>query len=137
MSEPVRCTYCGGDKFYEGPSGPGATNILCANDECRHWFNSSVTGLDDLHRVEPTVEEKEAKRAEKKAENAKHGDGVYAQGKVLFNDGHPSRDCLLGDTTKEDLLRLSGWMDAAFARTSSNHFEPIEPVGHTLSHQAH
>lgn len=49
-----RCTYCRGTEFYEGPSGGMSTNILCANPECRHWFNYiPILGrLDDLNRVE-------------------------------------------------------------------------------------
>jgi hypothetical protein len=46
-----RCTYCGGVDFYEGPSGGMSTNILCANDQCRHKFNCTpmLRQLDDLH----------------------------------------------------------------------------------------
>jgi len=56
----VKCTYCGGDKFHEGPSGGMSTNILCANPDCRHWFNyhGGILPMDDLHRVEPAPEEK-------------------------------------------------------------------------------
>jgi hypothetical protein len=48
------CTYCGGTKFYEGPSGGLSTNILCANKDCRHWFNwhCGIIPMDDLNRVE-------------------------------------------------------------------------------------
>jgi hypothetical protein len=57
-STPVKCTYCGGTKFFEGPSGGMSTNILCANDKCRHWFNWTpfINVLDDLKRVEPERE---------------------------------------------------------------------------------
>jgi hypothetical protein len=53
----VKCPYCKGTKFFEGPQGGMSTNILCANNECRHWFNYTPmpTGeylLDDLNRVE-------------------------------------------------------------------------------------
>lgn len=53
---PITCTYCRGTKFFEGTS----TNILCANPECRHWFNyhGGVLPMDDLHRVEPSDAEK-------------------------------------------------------------------------------
>lgn len=51
---PLTCTYCGGTKFYEGPSGGANTNIVCADPDCRHWFNDDpVHGLVDLHKVEP------------------------------------------------------------------------------------
>jgi len=52
----MKCKYCGGTKFYEGPSGGLATNVLCANPKCRHWFNylpEPIDRLDDLNRVEP------------------------------------------------------------------------------------
>ncbi len=38
------CPNCGGDQWYEGPSGGMATNIKCAN--CGIWFNSTPFGLD-------------------------------------------------------------------------------------------
>lgn len=57
-SDVVRCTYCGGTEFYEGPSGGMSTNILCAKVTCRHWFNyQGPFGLDDLNRVEPLTGE--------------------------------------------------------------------------------
>ena len=55
-----RCSYCGGTNFYEGPSGGVGTNILCANSECRHWFNWTPNErLDDLGRIEPDESEDE------------------------------------------------------------------------------
>ena len=52
--EGLVCTYCGGTKWYEGPSGGMCINILCANPECRHWFNDTgYFGLQDLERIEP------------------------------------------------------------------------------------
>lgn len=56
----VKCSYCGGTKFFEGPSGGMSTNILCANPDCRHWFNyhGGILPMDDLHRIEPSAEEK-------------------------------------------------------------------------------
>ena len=57
---PITCTYCQGTKFFEGPSGGMSTNILCANPDCRHWFNyhQGILPMDDLHRVEPSDAEK-------------------------------------------------------------------------------
>ena len=56
----MKCPYCEGSEFYEGPSGGLSTNILCANPSCRHWFNSNpLTGLEDLNRIEPSKKEKE------------------------------------------------------------------------------
>lgn len=59
----MKCTYCGGTKFFEGPSGGMSTNILCANPECRHWFNyhQGILPMDDLHRIEPSEAEKAVK----------------------------------------------------------------------------
>lgn len=67
-SQPT-CTYCGGTKFYQGPSGGISTNILCANKDCRHRFNwhSGIIPMDDLHRVEPTADEAATARAAIKA----------------------------------------------------------------------
>lgn len=63
-AEPCRCTYCGGTKFHKGPSGGVSTNILCANPDCRHWFNyhQGILPMDDLHRVEPSEAEKKTER---------------------------------------------------------------------------
>lgn len=58
QQKPLCCTYCDGTDFYEGPSGGMSVNILCANRDCRHWFNfagyvDKVIMFDDLHRVQP------------------------------------------------------------------------------------
>lgn len=60
-SQQLQCLYCHGTSFYEGPSGGMSTNILCANNECRHWFNYTalINKLDDLNRVEPPRTPKE------------------------------------------------------------------------------
>lgn len=52
------CTYCGSAVFIDGPRGGKSTNILCANNNCRHWFNYTPLPdgkfvLDDLHKAEP------------------------------------------------------------------------------------
>jgi hypothetical protein len=52
----VRCKYCNGTSFYEGPYGGLAMNILCANKDCRHWFNYWTYPFErmyDLNRIEP------------------------------------------------------------------------------------
>lgn len=63
------CIYCEGTDFYEGPSGGLSTNILCANKNCRHWFNVTPFGLEDLHKVEPDqlakIEVEELRRTKK------------------------------------------------------------------------
>ena len=61
--DQLRCTYCGGTEFLEGPSGGMSTNVLCANKACRHWFNwtgDPIFRLDDLNRVEPTEEQRKS-----------------------------------------------------------------------------
>lgn len=65
----AKCTYCGGTEFYEGPSGGMSQNILCANPDCRHWFNwhGGILPMDDLHRVEPTAADKEQEAAARKS----------------------------------------------------------------------
>lgn len=87
------CTYCGGTKWFEGPSGGMSTNILCANPHCRHWFNYTPPPLDlfdDLKRVEPTAEEKANLQSDKRitveAERLTRymiGRKAFAEGKVL------------------------------------------------------
>ena len=55
MPSHLVCIYCGGDKFYKGPKGGSLTNILCANDKCRHWFSYSdgIFPMEDLNRIQP------------------------------------------------------------------------------------
>jgi hypothetical protein len=53
VSDGFKCTYCGGEKFYEGPSGGMAVNIICTNPTCRHMFNDmGPFGVDDLNKVD-------------------------------------------------------------------------------------
>jgi hypothetical protein len=116
-SNMTTCTYCGGTKWYEGPSGGAATNILCANEKCRHWFNISPFGLDDLKRVEPTAEEKTKAQSDARAvaDNARLK--CYNEGRAFYQAGKSTRDCinilyggyaLAGD----DALRMCGFIDA-------------------------
>lgn len=86
----LKCTYCGGTKFFEGPSGGMSTNILCANEKCRHWFNATPFGLDDLNKVEPTADEEARKRAELKAEADAARLVRYNEGRTAFLDGKPA-----------------------------------------------
>lgn len=49
----LKCSYCGGTEFFEGPSGGLSVNILCANKACSHWFNwGPGMFFDDLNKVE-------------------------------------------------------------------------------------
>lgn len=116
---PIRCPYCGGDKFIEGPSGGMSINILCANKECRHWFNyhGGIMSMDDLKRVEPTEAEKEAekrdheqKKREDQAERFNSGMERYRQGSsaisMLVNPNYAR------GADAENVERLLGFIDA-------------------------
>ena len=119
------CTYCGGTEFYEGPSGGMATNILCANPECRHWFNHIMGRLDDLNSQEPSDEEKAQEREDRK-DTINLGDPrmlvkkdvIYQEGCTLFKNGEKAIDCLQESkrvgvfAAYSDILRLSGYIDA-------------------------
>lgn len=119
------CSYCGGTEFLEGPSGGLSVNVLCANKECRHWFNYALGNLDDLNKVEPSDEEK--------AQAAKDRDGtmnlgeprmlvkldvIYQEGRELFQHGKSARDCLQEGpyggygAAQSNMLRLTGFIDA-------------------------
>lgn len=67
----LRCTYCGCTEFYGGAGAGFCANLLCANEECRHWFNATPSGpryrLEDLNRVDPPDEKTKAHFAEKEA----------------------------------------------------------------------
>lgn len=115
----VTCSYCGGEKFYEGPSGGMSTNILCANKDCRHWFNYSPVGVEDLKRIEPTVDEKvaAAKKAEVDAYNWRQK--TWQEGVMLFQQGKNALSCVSPDPNNagyrprgDDIVRLAGWLDA-------------------------
>jgi hypothetical protein len=119
MSETaMKCTYCGGTKFYEGPSGGMSTNVLCANEKCRHWFNATPFGLDDLKRVEPTEQEKTAEETKRRAETDAQRLAWYKEGRKLFDDGKSARDCVqttanyTAPLSHSDVQRLCGFMDA-------------------------
>lgn len=109
----MKCTYCGGTKFLEGPSGGGSINILCANYQCRHWFNEmGPFGLQDLHCIEPTDEEKIVNRQALKTAKEQSHLALYQSGKDLFTTGNPARSCISEDGTEMSVLRLAGWLDA-------------------------
>jgi hypothetical protein len=115
-----KCTYCGGTDFFEGPSGGMSTNVLCANEKCRHWFNYTpvLETLDDLKRVEPTKEEKTTAEARRRAESDAKRLEHYRAGRELFEQGKSARDCIQTAAnytvpiTHSDVQRLCGFMDA-------------------------
>lgn len=117
----IKCTYCGGTEFLEGPSGGMSTNVLCANKECRHWFNYTelLNQLEDLNRVEPTPEGRlEKERARRQAELSEEAQ-QYEQGIQLFRAGRSARDCIQDAPygpcaeVRSNVLRLTGWVDAS------------------------
>jgi hypothetical protein len=115
----LKCTYCGGTEFYEGPSGGMSTNVLCANPKCRHWFNATpaLDLLEDLKRVEPTAAEKEQETAKRKAEADAGSLALYKEGADLFRAGKSARACLIDPTygpvaeRRENITRLCGFID--------------------------
>jgi len=118
----MKCTYCGGTEFYEGPSGGLSTNILCANEKCRHWFNymGVIDKLEDLNRVEPTDEEREAERIAKQAERDAAPDKFYEEGAEIYRKGGSAKECLESapdwhGVNGSDLYRLAGFVDALSA----------------------
>lgn len=118
----MKCTYCGGTKFLEGPSGGMSTNVLCANPECRHWFNSSPFSFDDLHRIEPTDEEKTEAARKKVDEESAVTLATYRDGADLYRQGEKSLACLKDQTygpaaeVRSNVIRLCGWLDASQGR---------------------
>lgn len=95
-------------------------NILCANPTCRHWFNwtAPLGMLDDLHRVEPTDEERVELRKqavlERRAIHAKpyeEGRGIYKAGLSAWTCMQDQTDNMYNITTQADLFRLVGWLD--------------------------
>lgn len=118
---PLICPYCGGDKFREGPSGGMSTNILCANPDCRHWFNyhGGILPMDDLKRVEPTEAEKEAeKRKHDKAKDEAFATRIR-QGYDFFKQYGSTTVMRLAQQERgftyprhEQIDQLCGFMDA-------------------------
>lgn len=81
----MKCLYCKGTEFYEGPSGGLSINVLCANPECRHWFNYNLlTELEDLHRVEPTKEEKQQVKTDQITKMKHDQNERFEEGKIAF-----------------------------------------------------
>lgn len=115
----MKCTYCGGTKFYEGPSGGMAVNVLCANPKCRHWFNDMGSlGFDDLYMVEPTEEEKDTEKEQQKQSKIEHEKSLHDEGFSYYKTGDAfslvtSDNYQAGEyIIKDNIFRLSGWLDA-------------------------
>jgi hypothetical protein len=105
-TERLHCSYCDGTEFYRGPSSIGAVNLLCANPECRHWFNHTFSGrLDDLSRVEPTVDEREEIKKRSDIQRLDFYKSIGAIGAAIYRDGGAAVDCLSYDYSKENTYR--------------------------------
>lgn len=94
--EKMKCTYCGGTKFYGGPEGGMSQNVLCANDQCRHWFNHTpIPGmeLEDLHKVEPTENEREDAAALAIKQRAEWIEQIAAIGADIYRRGGKPSEC--------------------------------------------
>jgi hypothetical protein len=117
MNNP-KCTYCGGTKFYEGPSGGMSQNILCANEKCRHWFNATPFGIEDLKRVEPTDAEKGQEAEKRKAEAVDARLARYNDGRKAFEDGKPMGSLRTAysyggySEASDNIDRICGFIDA-------------------------
>ena len=90
-----KCTYCGGTDFLEGPSGGMSTNILCANEKCRHWFNWTplLSQLDDLNRVEPTDEERAKAKATAMDKTKADAETRFQEGRNAYHLGQRIGAC--------------------------------------------
>jgi len=112
----MKCTNCGGTKFFEGPSGGVSVNVLCANPKCRHWFNMGPIGLEDLNRVEPTPEEKEQKEKEQKLNRNAHNLALYNEGANHYKCGGTAysvrEEHTAWNESRENVIRLTGYIDA-------------------------
>lgn len=115
------CKYCGGTKFYEGPGGGAAQNLLCANEDCRHWFNYVLGELQDLERVEPTKEEQQAEKIEWDQKAMLGKLATWGEGRLAFMQRKTARECVTSTNHNglgfygaagDDLMRLAGWLDA-------------------------
>jgi endo-1,4-beta-D-glucanase Y len=119
-----RCTYCGGTEWYAGPTGGMSTNILCANKACRHWFNFTPEPLnifDDLKRVEPTDEEKDAAHAqrvinndEQRVKRRKEGADAYERGASIDSIRVDKRYGTYAEAA-DNVDRMAGFIDALAA----------------------
>jgi hypothetical protein len=122
-----KCKYCGGTEFYEGASGGMSTNIQCANQKCRHWFNWTpiIDELDDLGRVEPSDEEK-TQLAKERDGSINLGlprmlvklDTIYEEGRRIHQRGGSARECMQEKAfggygaAESNMLRMCGWLDS-------------------------
>lgn len=121
---PLACGYCQGTQFHEGPSRGMSTHYVCANPKCRHWFNYKPGfGLEDLHRVEPTQQEKDEAAYYAVARAEKRMLSVFLQGREIYHSNRDIRDCIhngwsdtfkdFGQTQGEDIIKMAGWISEA------------------------
>ena len=118
----LQCTYCKGTEFYEGPAGGVSVNVLCAEESCRHWFNYTPFGMEDLNRVEPvepTEQERLAAEVKLAVEWRTHEQKMFAEGAGHYLTGLTAGELLqkyrreaygYGES-RNNVLRLAGWID--------------------------
>jgi hypothetical protein len=115
LEKGLRCTYCNGNEFYEGPSGGMCTNILCENPDCRHWFNYGPGLFEDMNKIEPTDKEKEETRKQRLWERSQHLNEMYNDGRELFRSGMELHQMDFHISSNyfpdEDRMKLFGWLD--------------------------
>ena len=114
----LTCTYCGGNRFYEGPSGGGSINVLCSNPDCRHWFNDTGFGLDDLDKIEPTKEERAEQKKDQSGIIQEKIDARIEDGKRIYKTGGKPFDC------------LSREADTRTGTEANSNIETFQPVVH-------
>ena len=117
----MKCSYCGGVEFLEGPTGGLAVNLLCANEECRHWFfvNPMTAEIRDLNRIEPSKAEKQAEKNLQAQERKELPLNLFDVGRSLFNKGESALSCIQKsepywhEVYGGDLYVLAGFIEAA------------------------
>ena len=116
----MKCLHCGGEKFFEGPFGGMSVNVLCANPNCRHWFNWNPiqNKLEDLNKVESTQEQKVQESLDKARKRLEAKERRYNEGYQAFQEGL-SVNTLRSDgayggyaESEWNIDRIAGFLDA-------------------------
>lgn len=117
--ETLKCTYCGGTKFFGGPEGGMSQNVLCANDQCRHWFNwtPALNLLEDLHKVEPTPDEAAKAAAARAAQEDSENRSIMEEGAKAYLAGQSPFALIAQDRRYtyvqwNTVYRLAGYIEA-------------------------
>jgi hypothetical protein len=129
----MKCTYCGGTEFFKGPEGGMSVNVLCANPDCRHWFNHTpALGLfEDLQRVEPTADEKAQAAAKAKADKDAVRKAREEEGRKAFLEGRLisslRTDHAYGGYAEatNNIDRVCGYVDAMVEELRNRDVKPL------------